>query len=365
MKIFTSEVKFYNKHGEGVVFNNEKPFYVFGVIIGEIIEWVIIEENKTYGNAKLVNVVKKSPNRLEHNIENAEIIGGYELLHMNQEEQKKFKINQVIQDFKKNANIDLKDIEWFSGKKQFKYRNKITLHDGFFYQKKSNKPIEINDFLLSDIEWDKNRKGTIIYRKLDTLISGTKDDKKYTSDTLLGYQFRVGLNSFYQVNKEVTEYAYNYIEKNIIKNTNVLDLYCGIGTIGITISKNAKKVVGIEENFDSFKDALYNKKINNIKNIKFINSTVEKFLQYNEEKIKFDNVILDPPRNGINKEVIKKINNLLKPKIIIYMSCNPSTQAADVSRIKDNYKIKNFIVMDMFPQTYHIETIIVLERIKT
>lgn len=337
MKSIISEVKFYNQYGEGVVFYKEKPFYIYGAIIGEEVEWQIVEEKKTYGRANLIKVIKKSPNRIEHNIVNAHLIGGYDLIHMNQEEQKNFKINQVIYDFQKNANIKLNNIEWFSGKKQFKYRNKITLHDGFFYQKKSNEKIDIEDFLLSDIKWDKDKKGTIIYRHLDTLISGTKEDKIHTTDSLLDYKFRVGLNSFYQINKEVMEYAYLQIKNNIIQNKNTLDLFSGIGTIGIICSQNSKQVIGIEINKNSYLDAQHNKKINNVKNIKFKNMDVNKFISNNNEK--FENIILNPSRKGVGKKTMIKIKEKLNPEKILYMSCNPKTQASDILNIADLYDI--------------------------
>lgn len=353
-------VKFYNQHGEGVVFIDKKPFYVYGAILGEEIEFEIINELKTYGIGKLINVLKNSLNRVEHNIKNPELIGGYDLIHMNEEEQKKFKLNRVINDFKQIAKFELKNVEWFSGNKKIKYRNKITLHDGCFYQKNTNIPIDIDDFLLSDIKWDKSLKGDIIYRQLDTLIYGTKKEKKYTTDTLLGFKFRVGLNSFYQVNKEVTEFAYDYINNNIAKDSSVLDLYCGIGTIGIILSKNSKYVLGIEINKDSYNDALYNKELNNIKNIEFKNLDVEKFIKTNTKH--FENVILDPPREGVGKKTIEIIKNEIKPEKIIYMSCNPATQASDFNYLKSDYELKKIVVMDMFPQTYHIETIIVLSK---
>ncbi len=358
--IYRGEVKYYNQLGEGVVFKENKPFYVYGAILGEEIEFEIIEELKTYGKAKLINIINKSPNRIEHNIKDAELIGGYDLIHMNEEEQKNFKINRVINDYKQIAKFNLNNVEWFSGKKKTKYRNKITLHNGCFYQKNSNNPIDIDDFLLSDIKWNKNLKGDVIYRQLDTLIYGTKNDKKYTTDNLLGFKFRVGLNSFYQVNKEVTEFAYDYIRNNIIENANVLDLYCGIGTIGIILSKNSKYVLGIEINKDSYNDALYNKTLNNIENIDFKNLDVNKFVKI--ENKHFENLILDPPREGVGKKTIEIIVNKIKPERIVYMSCNPATQASDFNYLKEKYDLQKVVVMDMFPQTYHIETIIVLQR---
>ena len=179
---------------------------------------------------------------------------------------------------------------------------------------------------------------------------------------MLGFNFRIGLNSFYQVNKEVTEYAYKYISENIIPNKNTLDLYCGIGTIGIICSKNSKKVVGVEINKESYLDALHNKEINNASNVEFYNMGVNEFIKEFKDQ-HFENIILDPARSGVNKKTLEILNNEIKPERIIYMSCNPATQAADFSFLKEKYAMKKMLIMDMFPQTYHIETIVILDKI--
>lgn len=360
METFKGEVIYYNQHGEGVVFYNEKPVYIYGTIIGEEIEYEITKTMKNYFVGKLIKIIKVSKNRIYHDIKNAHLIGGYDLIHMNDEEQKKFKINKVYGDFKNIAKVELKKIDWFSPDKKIKYRNKLTLHDGCFYQKNTNEKIEIEDFLLSEIKWNRNLKGDIIYRQLDTLIFGTKNDKLFTSDTMLNYKFRVGLNSFYQINKESATFAYQYILDNIIENENTLDLFSGIGTISIIVSSKSKKVVGVEINKSSHLDGIENLKINNVDNVELINDDVDKFILKNNDH--FENVILDPSREGVNKKTLELINNVIKPKRIIYMSCNPSTQASNFNHLKDNYEISKFIVIDMFCQTYHIESIMVLNR---
>lgn len=107
----------------------------------------------------------------------------------------------------------------------------------------------------------------MIYRQLDTLISGTKEDRVYTTDSMLGYQFRVGLNSFYQVNQEMAQKAYQMIRDNIISGGKTLDLYSGIGTISLICSKNSTLVHGIEVDVNSYQDALYNQKLNKVNNV--------------------------------------------------------------------------------------------------
>lgn len=365
MKKLITKIEKYNQKGEGVAFHNKKPIYIFGTIIDEIVEIEVIEEQKTYNIGRVVNIIKKSKNRREIDIKNASIIGGYELIHMKKEEQKKFKIDKVKNDFLKISQIEIKEeeIEFFESPKEFKYRNKITLHDGSFYQKNTKIPINIDNYLLSDIEYDKNLKGKIIYRKLDTLIFGNKKEKKYTTDTMLNYKFRVGLNSFYQINKEVAQEVYAEIQNNIIENGNTLDMYSGIGTITIIASSKSKKVIGVERNTNSFQDALYNIKENKINNIKFYCLNVEKYVEKYKDKIKIDTLIIDPAREGVDKKTIYSIMNQIKPKRIIYLSCNPGTQASNLFLLKEKYKIAKIKIYDMFPQTYHIESLLILDRI--
>ena len=108
----------------------------------------------------------------------AHLIGGYELIHMNDQEQIRFKKERFINDFWQIAKTKITDLAIFWGPTRFKYRNKITLHDGHFYQKQTHKPIVINDYLLSDIKYDSKLPGTIIYRQLDSLIFGSKGTQK-------------------------------------------------------------------------------------------------------------------------------------------------------------------------------------------
>lgn len=356
----------YNQKGEGVGFYQTKPVYVFGTIVGEKVLATIEKIEPNYLVGKLKTVLLKSPNRVEHQVKDAHKIGGYELIHMNDQEQINFKKTRIINDFKQIAktDIDPEQLEVFVGQKRIKYRNKITLHDGNFYQKQTNEKIIIDDYLLSDIQYDPNLKGEIIYRQLDTLIYGTKNENKYTSDSMFGYKFRVGLNSFYQVNKEVALAAYQDILDYVIEGGITLDLYSGIATIAIIVSKKSKKVYGVEVNQNSYQDALFNIKNNKIKNIEFINQDVKDFLKHFDfTKIPIDTLILDPARAGIKKTEIDQIIKL-KPKRIIYLACNPGNQAANFHVLKEYYQLSKIKIYDMFCQTYHIESLIVLDLIK-
>lgn len=352
----------YNQNGEGVAFVNSKPIYIFGTIKYEEVKIKIIIEKEKYSIGEIVEIIKASPNRRSEVFEDAKLIGGYELIHMNQEEQLLFKKERVVNDFKNIAKTDLKDLEIFVGKKEFYYRNKITLHDGYFYQKQTKNKIKIDNYMLSSIEHNENLPGEIIYRKLDTLIIGDKKSGLVTTDSMFGLKFNVGINSFYQTNKEVAEEAYKDIKKYVIENGKTLDLYSGIGTIAIYVSDISESVVAVEDNKDSYNNAVQNIVQNKITNVRFIKADVAIFLKKNNSH--FNTFILDPPREGLDSKVIKILILKFKPERIIYLSCNPGTQASDFSKLKRHYKIIYSKIYDMFPQTKHIESLIVLEKRK-
>ncbi|CAM9096835.1 class I SAM-dependent RNA methyltransferase [Mycoplasma marinum] len=349
----------YNSNGEGIAKYNDKVFYVPGLIKGESAKCSIEFEKEKWGRAKVEEILEPSILRNYDLPKNHLEIGGYEIMHMNREEQTNFKINKIINDFKQNAKTEIKLDEIFIGDKQFRYRNKVTLHNGGFHKRGTNQVIKMEDFLLTDIDVKNiNKKGNYIIRKLDTQIEGYRGENKFTTDTMLGIEFIIKLDAFYQVNKEVAIAAYSKMLEFIEDNMIVFDLYSGIGTITLLAAQNAKKVYGIERNNASHSSAILNKENNNTENVEFVKEDVMNFLK--ETSVKPDVVIVDPARSGLGKEVCASLLELL-PKTIIYLSCNPGTQAADFFRLKDKYEITYAKPFDMFPQTHHIENLIILK----
>lgn len=186
----------------------------------------------------------------------------------------------------------------------------------------------------------------------------------YIEDVLGDYTFKISPLSFYQVNPVQAEKLYNLgVEMaQITEQDTVFDLYCGIGTITLFMSKYAKKVYGIEIVEEAIKAAKENAKINNIDNTEFYAGDVEVVLDdlINNKGVSADIVMFDPPRKGLNKN---SINNILKikPKKLVYISCNPATLIRDLCFFEEQYDINSIIPVDMFPFTSHVECVSVLQ----
>ncbi len=238
----------------------------------------------------------------------------------------------------------------------------LVLNDNNF-----NKEKELIEFLCKKHE---NIKSIVknFNTKNTNVILGDKTEviygNGYIYDILGEYKFKISPLSFYQVNPLQTEILYNTAIKFLNDNTKndvALDLYCGIGTIGIFASKYFKKVYGIEIVDQAIEDAKYNAKINKIDNIEFFAGDVEEILPkiIERENIKPSTVFVDPPRKGLDKNTIKVLQEL-KPSKIIYISCNPATLARDIALLEENYNLKEVQPVDMFPYTSHVECINVL-----
>lgn len=224
-----------------------------------------------------------------------------------------------------------------------------------FASKIVNKYKEITSIIVNS-----NMKNTNVILGLE---NRTIFGKGYIEDKLGEYTFKISPLSFYQVNPIQAEKLYNLgIQKaNITKDDIVFDLYCGIGTISLFMSKYAKKVYGIEIVEEAIKAAKENAKINNVDNVEFIAGDVEKTLSniIYDRKIIPDIVMVDPPRRGLDNT---SINNILsiKSKRLVYISCNPATLVRDLAKLEEMYEVKEIVPVDMFPFTSHVECIAVL-----
>lgn len=207
-----------------------------------------------------------------------------------------------------------------------------------------------------------------INRKNTNVILGSKNvtlyGKGYIYDKLGEFKFKISPMSFYQVNPTQTEKLYNLAIKkaNLTGNETVFDLYCGIGTIAIFMSQYAKKVYGVEIIEEAIQMAKDNAKINDVTNAEFIAGDVEVVLDdlINKKNIIPDIVMIDPPRKGLDSKSIENILKI-KPKKLVYISCNPATLVRDLSNLEKIYDIKEIKPVDMFPFTSHVECVAVLK----
>lgn len=190
----------------------------------------------------------------------------------------------------------------------------------------------------------------------------------YIQDRLGNFIFNISPLSFYQINPIQTEKLYNLAinKANLTKEDIVLDLYCGIGTIGTFASPYVRQVYGIEIVEQAIEDAKRNAELNKIDNMKFYCGDVEQVLDkvLSKEATRPNVVFVDPPRKGLDKHTINNIIRL-KPERFIYISCNPATLVRDLKEFEELYEIKEIQTLDMFPYTSHVECVSVLNLKKT
>ncbi len=185
------------------------------------------------------------------------------------------------------------------------------------------------------------------------------------SEDLLGLSFDISMQSFFQTNPKCAELLYNKAIEYAVENNSsitdglVMDLFCGTGTIGqIIASKTNAKVIGVDIVEDAIKDAKENAIKNGIKNVDFFAADVNKFLfEYPQYKDQISTIILDPPRAGISRKALLRVIEL-NAKQIVYVSCNPSTQARDMEDLfAAGYELKKISLVDQFPHTSHVEAV--------
>jgi len=189
--------------------------------------------------------------------------------------------------------------------------------------------------------------------------------RPYITEALDGLKFKIGPKSFFQTNTWQTEKLYRQVNDmaGVNKSQHVYDLYSGTGSLSLFLAKNAAKVTGIEIVEDAVKDAYINADINGLGNLSFYAGDMRHVLtsSFIKKEGKPDVIVLDPPRAGVHKDVIQRVLEIAPGKIV-YVSCNPSTQARDISLMKDVFKITKVQPVDMFPHTHHVENIVLLEK---
>lgn len=382
-----------------------KIIFIPKTLPNEFVNTDIVLEKKKFYEGKISNILEKSTDRINPICPKFFECGGCQLLHANYSYGLTFKQNKVNNIISKNvlSKILINDI--ISSEDNLFYRNKITLQVnnsiGYFKEKtnciipieicyiadkKINKiyqlikdNVSMDNIIQIIIRSSKKTDESMVVLKTNNkvndnkIISSLKDlvtsiyindsliyGKEKITEELLGYKFYISPTAFFQVNTFQTEKLYDIALKyaNISNNDLVLDLYCGTGTIGILASKYAKKVVGIELNREAINDANINKDLNNVSNIEFYAGDVGKIL--NKKNYNPDIVIVDPPRAGLDSLAIKEILKI-KPKKLVYISCDLMTLARDLNILSEQFNIIELTPVDMFPQTSHVESVVKLE----
>ncbi|MBC1318071.1 23S rRNA (uracil(1939)-C(5))-methyltransferase RlmD [Listeria booriae] len=191
------------------------------------------------------------------------------------------------------------------------------------------------------------------------------DGREYIMDTIHGISFAISARSFYQVNPEQTEILYAEALKlaGLTGEETVIDAYCGIGSISLCLAKEAKHVYGVEIVPQAIEDARANAKLNKMDNVTFAVGKAEEVIpDWFKQGIKADVLVVDPPRKGCDDALLQTILKM-KPKRVVYVSCNPATLARDMLVLTEGgYEAKMVQPVDMFPQTTHVECVTVLQR---
>ena len=175
-------------------------------------------------------------------------------------------------------------------------------------------------------------------------------------------EYQIPPTAFFQSNYYIAKKLANFVfeESELSGSEKVLDLYSGVGLFSLRLSSAAKRVVGVESSRVSYKAAVSNSHINERRNTQFVNADVLEFLKGSEDN--FDIVIVDPPRSGMGKEVVSELLKI-SPRKVIYISCEPSTLVRDVKILTDaGYRLERVVPFDMFPQTFHVETVAVISK---
>lgn len=228
-------------------------------------------------------------------------------------------------------------------------------------KKMSDRLLEEVPELIGIIQNINSKKTNVIMSKKTEVIKGKKRYREYIGSV----KYDISPRSFFQTNTVQTEKLYDIVAKYLgsVSDETLIDCYCGTGSIGLYLAGEVKNVIGIDLNQDAIKDAKNNAAINNIENAKFIVGDLRQNIQKIMDKYFDENTVMvfDPPRKGLNDEIIDTVLEEMPGKIV-YISCNPATLTRDLKKLSHKYQINQIQPVDMFPQTYHIETVTLLEN---
>lgn len=420
-KIITLQVGKLVFGGKALCHHKGMAVFVWNALPGETVRARITGRKRDYSEAEVIEILQRSPDRIEPAESHYLICSPWQVMRYEKEIEWKKEILREL--FQRSFSIDIGEFDLLSGN-PFEYRNKLELNFTYssegllelaFYQREGRikVPIEgcrlgsdainvaataIRDILrkrgitpgeLKTLVLRSNRKGQVIgslfvkrkdFPDLITEMEGVKglkgfkivySDPSFSAsvvsqvlsgfgqellrEDLLGRFFFYSELSFFQINPEMFEKLLMDIKSFVSPDDIVYDIYAGVGVIGLSTEGRYTYLVEIEE--DSARLAELNSKLNRVSNCEVIRAKAEKYtLNIKPHSL----VIFDPPRAGLSKKLIKRTLRVL-PRRIIYVSCNPSTQARDVKMLEERYRIAFFRAYNFFPRTPHIESLMVLD----
>lgn len=385
--------------GRGIAYIDDKIVFVYNALVGEEVIIEVIKDYKTYSLAIVSEYLTKSLKRKDSFCKYYGLCGGCSIEHLSYEDTLLYKKDKLENILSFN-NINFPSIKLIENESPKNYRNKLTLKvvDGKigFYEENSHNIVEIdycaiastsiNDVIpklpklnikngIITIRSNYNNELLLIINTLDKIDFNILDyqnnkivgvilnDKTIYGDNFFYERinkciFKVSYNAFFQINPFITSKLFEILEKNLTNTNSVLDLYSGVGTLGIIASKKASKVYSVEIVKNAVLDNIQNKKLNHANNIEVFLGDTKKVLP----KIKddFDTIIIDPPRKGLDKNSLQIILNSKADKVI-YISCNPMTLVRDLKELVNVYDIERIYLLDMFSYTYHVECVCILK----
>jgi len=412
--------------GKGIGKIDGKTCFVPYVLPEEVVEVKVKKEKKSFFECELLSIKSPSPDRIEPPCRYFTYCGGCDYQHIPYEIQVEIKREILKETLSRIGKIENPSIEkTIPSREAFYYRNrtqiKVKGERVGFYKRESREIINIDSCLLLKEDIGQGFEGIrttlpfltfqpleihlyssnqdemlvkFIYpRRIKRFPLGLKHLRQFISPNIKGvgiyrlkdngyterlftvgdiyaYEkaaditFRVSIDSFFQINRFQVENLIKEVEQEFTdkKYKTVLDLYCGVGTLTLPVARHVDSIIGIEVNPYAVQDANHNRKLNRLKNTTFLRMESKNAISLIEEKNP-DAVIIDPPRTGLSKKIVDTINSNPNIEKVVYVSCNPSTLARDINLFKDGgFSIKSVKMIDMFPQTYHIESITVLER---
>ena len=446
-EILKVKIEDYTEEGFGVARADGFVLFIPNTIAGEEAEVLVVKVGKSFGYAKVLKLLKASPDRVESDCPLGNRCGGCAFWHLSYEEELRLKASRVQAQLQRIGGLSLLCEEPIGAPTPFGYRNKAQFPirqvkgepQAGFYAAGSHgivsgapcaiQPPIFNEILAQTLHFMKQRgipayeeqgysglvrhlylrRGEATEEILACLVVNAREfplkqefaaflqqkfpeiktvcinynDKNtnvvlgkrteticgrgYIEDILLGKRYRIAPQSFYQVNRAQTEVLYKKVLElaDLSGTERVLDLYCGIGTIGLSMAEHCKELIGVEIVPQAIENAKINAEINGIHNAEFFCADAKDAAQkFAAEGKKFDVIIVDPPRKGCDQKTLDAIVQMAPPTLV-YVSCNPATLARDLKILEENgFETISATPVDLFPRTHHCECATLLKRRK-